>query len=281
MKNRNFEDWVKNLRLLTNEYHHYTDFSKAYEDFQKFNFKVAISLFESLIRSKNIEKDFDKLIKEYPICIKAIPALLTFHKSKIDPTDTFTYGFFENNLSVVQYKRFMRQTSLFEMLQNRDIGSLKDYLQGIIEVLYSENEHIKYNYQIKSIVRDFLKLSGVQYYERIRSLDIEESWGYDLSALSNRCWDFVVKTNEEVFVIETNFYTDGGSKLNEVARSYKKIAEDAAQIENFNFVWITDGEGWKKAKNNLKETFMILPTLYNIKDIEEGIFYKLFKIEKN
>ena len=85
----------------------------------------------------------------------------------------------------------------------------------------------------------------------------------------------------EVFVIETNFYTDGGSKLNETARSCKKIAEEVAQIENVNFVWVTDGEGWKKSKNGLEEIYKILPTLYNIRDLEDGIFYELFKIEKN
>lgn len=75
---------------------------------------------------------------------------------------------------------------------------------------------------------------------------------------------------------ETNFYTSGGSKLNETARSYKMIAEESKQIKNFEFVWITDGKGWKSARRNLKETFLILPTLYNINDLENGIFEEIF-----
>ena len=77
---------------------------------------------------------------------------------------------------------------------------------------------------------------------------------------------------------ETNFYTSGGSKLNETARSYKMIAEESKNIKGFKFVWITDGAGWKKAKRNLKETFLVLPTLYNIKDLEDGIFNEMFKL---
>ncbi|MBR1806149.1 MAG: hypothetical protein IJ774_07180 [Selenomonadaceae bacterium] len=77
--------------------------------------------------------------------------------------------------------------------------------------------------------------------------------------------------------METNFYTGGGSKLNETARSYKTIALEARDIAGFEFVWVTDGKGWKKsARRNLKETFLVLPTLYNIRDLEDGIFLDLF-----
>ena len=64
--------------------------------------------------------------------------------------------------------------------------------------------------------------------------------------------------------------------MNETARSYKMIAEESKNISNFEFVWITDGKGWKNSKRNLKETFLILPTLYNINDLENGILNELF-----
>lgn len=105
---------------------------------------------------------------------------------------------------------------------------------------------------------------------------------FDLTAItaggtSTKRFDYVVKTAENIFGLETNFYTDGGSKLNETARSYKMIAEESKNIEGFKFVWITDGKGWKSAKRNLKETFLVLPNLYNIRDLQNGIFLELFK----
>ncbi|MBR0060892.1 MAG: restriction endonuclease, partial [Selenomonadaceae bacterium] len=81
---------------------------------------------------------------------------------------------------------------------------------------------------------------------------------------------------ETVFGLETNFYASGGSKLNETARSYKMIAEESKNIRGFKFVWITDGNGWQSARKNLKETFLILDTLYNISDLEDGILRELF-----
>ena len=85
----------------------------------------------------------------------------------------------------------------------------------------------------------------------------------------------MIKTNSNLFLIETNCYSSGGSKLNETARSYKTIALEAAQIENVKFVWITDGGGWISARRNLEETFNVLETLYNINDMESGLFEKL------
>lgn len=112
--------------------------------------------------------------------------------------------------------------------------------------------------------------------------DIERKWGIDLSSISAegtsaKRWDFVVKASSCIYVIETNFYASGGSKLNETARSYKMLAEEAAQIPDFRFVWITDGRGWKGARGNLEETFNILETMYNIADMERGVFLTLFR----
>lgn len=55
--------------------------------------------------------------------------------------------------------------------------------------------------------------------------DIEKKWNVDLSSISadgttTKRWDFVVKTPEKIFLIETNFYSSGGSKLNETARVF-------------------------------------------------------------
>ena len=109
---------------------------------------------------------------------------------------------------------------------------------------------------------------------------IEEKWDLDLSAISNKGktekrFDFVIKGENKVYGIETNFYFNNGSKLNETARSYKTIALESNEIEKFEFVWITDGYGWKGAKNNLIETYEIMEHLYNINDLKNGIIERL------
>ena len=88
--------------------------------------------------------------------------------------------------------------------------------------------------------------------------------------------DFVEKTDNMIYAIETNFYTGGGSKLNETARSYKMLAQEADSVDGFTFVWFTDGIAWRSAKGNLRETFEVLDTIYSIDDIEQGVMKKLF-----
>ena len=103
-----------------------------------------------------------------------------------------------------------------------------------------------------------------------------------MSALSNdgkaaKRFDFVVKTEKMIYAIETNFYTGGGSKLNETSRSYKMLSQEANTIEGFSFVWFTDGIGWKSARGNLRETFEVMDTIYSIDDMENGVMSKLFR----
>jgi type II restriction enzyme dpnII len=88
-------------------------------------------------------------------------------------------------------------------------------------------------------------------------------------------FDFVVKTPNMIYGIETNFYGSGGSKLNETARSYKTLAWETEEIDGFTFVWFTDGKGWTSVRNNLEETFDVMRHIYNIKDLEEGIINKV------
>ena len=115
-----------------------------------------------------------------------------------------------------------------------------------------------------------------------RCMDKEEKWNLDLSALSGnnvstKRFDFVIKTDNQVYVIETNFYGSGGSKLNETARSYKTLAWETEEIDGFTFVWFTDGKGWTNARNNLEETFDVMQHIYSIKDLEDGIISEVFK----
>ena len=164
---------------------------------------------------------------------------------------------------------------------NNLTSNLYDYATGVEVGLDSNGRKNRGGHQMENLVESFLKKAGVAYHKEKYIGEVEEMFGLDLSAISaggtsTKRFDFVVKSGETIFGIETNFYTGGGSKLNETARSYKMIAEEAENIGGFEFVWITDGKGWQSARKNLKETFLVLDNLYNIKDLEDGIFMELF-----
>ena len=282
MEKRDFDEWLKTFRESINRYDYYTDFAKVYENAAKL--KVEICILSSLIKSKNIERDFENLLAKYPECLKAVPILLAVRQSEIycqDECGAVIYNFDEPNQSVEQYKYFMRQTGLFDLLENHIIGNLYDYATGVEVGLDSNGRKNRGGHQMENLVESFLKKAGVTYHKEKYIDEVEEMFGLDLSAISangtsTQRFDFVVKSGETAFGFETNFYTGGGSKLNETARSYKMIAEESKDISGFEFVWITDGDGWKSARKNLKETFLVFDNLYNIKDLEDGILMGLF-----
>ena len=278
MKTRIFEDWLKTFRKSINDYNYYTDFEKVYANVE--NLKVEINILNSLVGSKNIESDFEKILVKYPECLKVIPILLAVRNTEIFCKDT-NYFFAKMKNSVEEYKYFMRQTGLFELIENHIISNLYDYVTGVEVGLDSNGRKNRGGHQMENLVESFLKKYAVEYYQEMYLNEVEEKFNIDLSAISandttTKRFDFVIKSSEKIFGIETNFYTAGGSKLNETARSYKMISEESKQIKNFEFIWITDGEGWQSAKRNLKETFLVLENLYNIKDLENGILQKIF-----
>lgn len=280
--NRDFNKWLDTFRASINQYNYYTDFSVVYE--KAAIHKTEINILNSLINERNIEEKFEEIIKEYPKTLSAIPILLAVREYEIycqDAETAVNYRFDKMTQTIDEYKYFMRETGLFDMLQNHIISNLYDYVMGVEVGLGSNGRKNRGGHQMEDLVEEFIKKTGVEYYKEMYLEEIEKKWNIDLSAISSdntstKRWDFVVKTNKLIYVIETNFYTSGGSKLNETARSYKMLAAEAATVDKIAFVWITDGGGWRSARRNLAETFNTMQHIYNIEDLENGRFEELF-----
>ena len=183
-------------------------------------------------------------------------------------------------LSAEEYKVFMRKTGLFHLIANRIVSNLVDYVTGVETGLDSNARKSRGGHLMENLVENFIVKAGfvrdVSYYKEMKISKIIEKWGYDFSPVSNngkteKRFDYVVKTNNQLYVIETNFYASQGSKLNETARSYKQISQEIEQIDGVTFVWFTDGKGWMSSRHNLEETFDVMEHIYNINDLENGI----------
>ena len=282
---RNFNTWLSGFRDSISDYAYYVNFEKVYRNVDAI--KIELNILNSLIGSKDIEKDFEVLLKKYPETLKCIPVLLAVRANEIyaiDGDGEYTYNFKKPNLSIEQYKVFMRKTGLFDLIANHVINNLVDYATGVETGLDSNGRKNRGGHLMENLVESFIQKAGfikeVTYFKEMYIHEITEKWGIDLTAISNqgkmeKRFDFVIKTENMIYGIETNFYASGGSKLNETARSYKQIAQEAATIDGFSFVWFTDGKGWNSAKQKLEETFDVLPHVYNIDDLENGIIEEL------
>ena len=285
MKERKFYEWLSTFKESIANYNYYIDFDIVYGNCLKY--KIELNILNSLIGSKNIKSDFIKLINAYPSTLKAVPILLAKRENEIfcsDRSGDFKYNFNVKNYSDEQYAYFMEKTGLFELLQNHIINNLYDYVIGVETGLNTNGRKNRGGYLMENLVESFLIDAGFTfqqtYFRQVKICELEKMANLNLSSLSNngsteKTFDFAILVNNHTYAIECNFYASGGSKLNETARSYKTLAIESQGIKNFSFLWITDGLGWLSARNNLRETFDILPTLFNIEDLKKGIFREI------
>lgn len=290
---RDFNAWLSGFRDSIADYGYYIDFEKVHRNVD--NIKVELNILNSLIGSKNIEADFENLMRKYPEVLKCIPLLLAVRANEIYCQDEngghlfqFNFGKYPPNSHAhyERYKYFMRETRLFDLLENHIVNNLVDYATGVETGLDSNGRKNRGGHLMENLVESFIQKAGFvkdeSYFKEMYIHQITDKWGVDLSAISNqgkteKRFDFVVKTPNMVYGIETNFYGSGGSKLNETARSYKTLALETDTIDGFTFVWFTDGKGWTSARHNLEETFDVMEHVYNINDMENGIITEVFK----
>ena len=287
MTNRDFNQWLSTFRESIANYQYYIDFDTVYKYCD--DIKIELNIMNSLIGSKNIENDFEALIQKYPEVLKCIPILLAKREKDIyciDENGAFNYNFKKMNYPVSQYKYFMKKTGLFDLISNRLINNLVDYVMGVEVGLNSNGRKNRGGHLMEDLVESFIQkagyVKGLTYFKEMYLSDLELKTGLDLSALSNegkteKRFDYVIITPNCTYACECNFYASSGSKLNETARSYKALALESKDIPGFKFVWFTDGLGWVSARNNLKETFDVLDTIYNIKELENGILQEKIK----
>ena len=282
---RDFNKWLSTMKDSIATWTYYTDFEKVYENVD--SIKIELNILNSLIGSKNIENEFKQLLKDYPKTLKVIPILLAKREKEIKINDTsgeFVFDFNKPNYSIDEYATFMRNTGLFDLLQNHIIYNLVDYVLGIEVGMDTNGRKNRTGHVMEDLVESYLVKAGLikdtSYFKEMWKSEVEEKFNIDLSAISNngkteKRFDFVLYVNGHVYACECNFYGSSGSKLNETARSYKNLAIESKEIENFTFVWFTDGIGWNTAKHNLEETFDNLDTIFNINDLENNILHLL------
>jgi len=285
---RNFNEWISKFKDSVADWTYYVDFPKVYRNVD--SIKIELHLLNSLINSKDIENEFRTLVSKYPEVLKVVPILLAKRDKEIkiiDKGKDKNFDFFNQNFSIDEYVDFMHKTGLFDLLSNHIISDLTDYVKGVEVGLDTNARKNRTGTAMENIVEAFILDAGfikdVTYFKEMKTSKIKELFGIELTLESldeskaEKRFDFVIKTEQKVYAIEVNFYSGGGSKLNETSRSYKMLAQESKDILNFEFVWFTDGIGWNSAKKNLEETFDVLEHMYNIDDLENGILTQIIK----
>ncbi len=264
-----FNTFLSQLSETNATLDYFTDFKKIKSSVNKISIKL-IQL-NYLIGKENLKEAIKELYEENPKVFEVLDILIAIRKNKNAKT-------FNNKGEIVLLDtyftspkliwEYIEETGLVEVFRNKDITNLMDYVFGVEVGLDTNARKNRGGDNMSKAVSRIFDNAGVLYKKEVNSTEFPEitSLGADLKR-----FDFVIKTKIKTYLIETNFYNTGGSKPNEVARAYSELAQKINQYKNYEFVWITDGQGWLSAKNKLEEAFNIIPSMYNLTTLKDFV----------
>ena len=247
----------------------FTDFDKASRNVARI--AIKLNQLNYLLGKNDLRRAIAELFEENPSTFEVLDILVAVRASdnkKVldeDYKPVLVQYYFSD---VEHIFEFIEKTGLAEVFASKKITNLVDYVFGV-EVGLDTNARKNRggNIMATAVAKKFTD-AGVEFRSEVNSTEFPEitALGADLKR-----FDFVIATENKTYLIETNYYNGGGSKLNETARSYSDIAPKINQYPQYEFVWITDGQGWHSAKNKLEEAYSIIPRVYNLTSIADFI----------
>ncbi len=264
-----FKTFISQLSKTNATLDYFTDFGKIKSNISKISIKL--NQLNYLIGKEDLKLAIEELFKENAKAFEVLDILIAVRKNKNAKTlnregeIVQLDSYFETSDKIYE---FIEDTGLGEIFRNKNITNLVDYVFGVEVGLDTNARKNRGGENMSKAVSLIFDNAQIFYKKEVNSTEFPEitSLGADLKR-----FDFVIKTKVKTYLIETNFYNGGGSKLNEVARAYSDVAPKINQYANFEFVWITDGQGWLSAKNKLEEAFSIIPSVYNLANLNSFV----------
>ena len=268
-----FQQFLATLKPSNQGLDFFCDFKKIHSNVLEI--KVKLCTLNALLGVDNIKEAVRAVWAQSPGVFDVLPILIAVRdrdacvRLSLDEYKRMC-EFFKSVDDVVQ---FLEGTGLKDVFKSKKITNLVDYVFGIETGLDTNARKNRSGTIMETDIANLFKRNGVKFTEQFSSKNvpaIQAALGKD-----TKVFDFAVTKNGKTYLIETNFYSGGGSKLNEVARSYIEVAQKVNATRGYEFVWITDGAGWRSAKTKLAEAYKNIPHVYNFANIKE--FLELVK----
>ena len=269
MMNKDFDTFMSQLQETNQTLDFFCDFNKIVQNVN--DIKLSLCMLNSLIGAPNLRKAVETIWHRDRTAFDVMEILIAVrdrgNKKVIDTKGRCVplSSFFFDIDGVMEY---LESTGLAEVLQQQKIKDLVDYVFGIETGLDSNARKNRSGHVMERMIARIFTTNNISFRQEVYSSE----WPEITNVLGDdeKRFDFVVQENGTTYLIEVNFYNSGGgSKLNEVARSYSEIAPKINAVNGFEFVWITDGIGWRSAKNKLQKAYGIIPSIYNLTNIAD------------
>ncbi|MBP6055770.1 MAG: type II restriction endonuclease [Cytophagaceae bacterium] len=264
-----FKKFLSQLAETNATLDYFTDFDKISSNVNKISIKL--NQLNYLIGKENLKNAVVELFEENKSVFEVLDILIAVRKNKkaktfnINGEIVLLETYFKSPELIFEY---ITETGLADVFTNKNITNLVDYVFGIEVGLDTNARKNRGGENMSKAVSLIFDKAKITYQPEVNNTVFPEiiSLGADVKR-----FDFVIKTKKKIYLLETNFYNSGGSKLNETARAYSDVAPKINQYDKFEFVWITDGQGWLTAKNKLEEAYNIIPSMYNLSTLDNFV----------
>lgn len=284
-----FDYLIKTILLNNRTWEYFINWNKVFNNISQY--KIELNILNSLCGSKDFDNELRHILNSYPEVIKVLPTLLGVRDKKINVLDSsvlpdfkfrefdFTDpNVFSNNLE--NYVLFFERSGLKKLILDGGLSNIKDYTYGVEVGLDTNGRKNRGGTIMEDLVDGLLQniygLDSSTYTAQGSQSSIRDKWGVNLPVdKSSRRPDFLVYKNNKLYWIETNFYSGGGSKLKSTCGEYKSL-HNFCRRNDVEFIWITDGAGWKTTLKPLEETFLHNDYVFNLRMVKDGVLNDLW-----
>lgn len=286
------EEFLSTLSITNRTPEYYVNWKKVDRETKKY--ELELNTLNYLIGKDDIYIEALDLFTKQPNLLKAIPSLIASRDRvldilTIDNDDNMSFE--QLNFKTIDasriddYMKFIEQSGLLMFLQHHANRSLVDYVYGVETGLDSNARKNRSGTTMEGILeRHISKIAleqNLEWKAQATAQFIKEKWGVTVPVdKSERRFDVAVysKENHKVWLIETNYYGGGGSKLKAVAGEFTELSQFVVKSDDdVEFVWVTDGQGWKTAHLPLAEAFSHITNVFNLEMLREGFLSELFQ----
>lgn len=267
--NKDFDLFMSQLQETNQTLDFFCDFDKISANVAEV--EMSLNTLNYLIGKENLSQSIQEIWQRDSRAFEVLGILIAVRdegkKPVVDSKGNVVLlkSYFESANKVCE---FLQETGLVDIFSSRRIKNLVDYVFGIETGLDTNARKNRSGHIMENTVAKILQENKIKFRQEVYSSEFPE-----LSVLGTdeKRFDFYIETSSKKYLIEVNFYSGGGSKLNEVARAYTELAPKVNSVHGFEFVWITDGVGWKSARNKLEEAYHTIPSVYNLTNISSFI----------
>lgn len=275
---------IGTLKESIKTWDYFVNWNKVIKNYQ--DVEVSLNLLNTLVGKEDIETAARNLLREYPKVIGVIPALLAYRERKVKLLSnvrnfSITEYDFSKPIEIDKAVIFLKETGFLQLVSDRRLKSIPDYFIGVEVGLDSNGRKNRSGTLMEGIaeffIKDLCQRKGFEYIAQATADKIKKKWNKSITVTkSSKRIDFAINTPNKLYLIETNFYGGSGSKLKSTAGEYSDIYNQWTR-DGHQFIWITDGLGWKSTQRPLRDTFDNTDYIINLDMIQKGVLEELLK----